>query len=203
MNSPYVYEFKDYVRWEVSSLSLGYRSSWARKPVWRPIPTGIFPYPHNLTTSFWLSISLSLISGICVRPPWTEVLEYSNKYLIPYLLPLYSCLIKRLWRRNLYRKNLGATTDQFQSLWKMTQFTSLPVHHFSTQCSVHFSWWWDMTELVMALMPFKMHFWNNCSEESWRVNSFSLICNPPWIMTYKIQELKLREARFTAAFFTQ
>ena len=144
MNSPCVSEIKDYVRWEVSSLSLGFRSSRTRKPVWRPISTGIFPYTPNLTTSFWLSISLSLISGMCVRPPWHEVLEYSNKYLIPYLLPLYSCLIKRLWRKNLYGKNLGATIDQFQFPWKMTQFISLPVHHFSSQCSAHCSWWWDI-----------------------------------------------------------
>lgn len=124
----------------------------------------IYPQPDHLILTFHISQSHFRLLYVCV--PWPEVLEYSNKYLIPYLLTLYSYLIKRLWRRNLYGQNLGATSARFQSPCKITEFTSPPVHRFPTQCSAHFSWWWDMTELVMALMLFKMHFWNNLL---WRI----------------------------------
>lgn len=75
-----------------------------------PSPQGYFLQDSQPGPPHSDSYSQSHFRLLYVRVPWPEVLEYSNKYLIPYLLPLYSHPIKILWRRNLYGQNLGATS---------------------------------------------------------------------------------------------
>ena len=54
----------------------------------------IHSQPDHLILTFHISQSHFRLLYVCV--PWPEVLEYSNKYLISYLLPLYSHPIKIL-----------------------------------------------------------------------------------------------------------
>lgn len=167
--------------------------------MWRPSLEG-----NNLKPDHFILNCLSPCSFIfmflwCIT--WPGIWECNNKYFIPFHVLLCSCLIARLWRRARCRRNSGTFPGPMLSIppgkhlnvyprgWCVCDQYIVSVHSHvlcTEKTRLSHTLYCTLLSFVTQTGLVVSAVFTTALLKSFAMNDhiFSLICNPPWTMTF-------------------